>query len=295
MRPEHWKQIAKWSARLFGTVLLLLIAAALVVLVVLPRAVHGQALTVLSGSMTPTLPVGSIVVVRPVDPGTLRAGDIATYQVAPGKAEYITHRITKINTSTAPTSFTFKGDANRGPDPKPVPAGAIRGKVWFDVPYLGAIRDSLHGEGGLALLGMIVLSGYALIQLASAAKDHRKNKVSRRSNGEQITSAHALIVATFDSSVAGVLVSSDSFIPDQFIPLTDDEVRFKVLIARPPKEVDAVVEQLQQQHPLSIDVWSPPTHIHLGPGDRMRIRIADKESGTGNAVDIPTRSQHAKT
>ena len=99
----------------------LLVVGALTVVVVLPRATHGTALTVLTGSMTPGIPVGSVVVVRPVDPGTLKVGDIATYQVKPGKPDYITHRIRKIDTSTTPTSFIFKGDANRGADLNPVP------------------------------------------------------------------------------------------------------------------------------------------------------------------------------
>ncbi len=30
-------------------------------------------------------------------------------------------------------------------------AEQIRGQVWFHVPYLGAIRDGLHGKGGITL------------------------------------------------------------------------------------------------------------------------------------------------
>ncbi|MGN6130946.1 MAG: hypothetical protein ACTHOK_11460, partial [Nocardioidaceae bacterium] len=103
-------------------------------------------------------------------------GDIATYQVAPDKQEFITHRIVKIDASSAPTSFTFKGDANRGADIKPVPAGAIRGKVWFHVPYIGAIRDALHGKGGITLVAMLACAGYALSQLSGAFEDRKKTR-----------------------------------------------------------------------------------------------------------------------
>jgi signal peptidase len=151
-----------------------LVTFAIVVLTVLPRATHGAALTVLTGSMTPTIPVGSVVIDRPVDPGTLRVGDVATYQAAPGKAAYITHRIVKIDTSTSTTMFTFKGDANRGADSSPVPATAIRGKVWFHVPYLGGIRDALHTKGGLAGVAMLLLAGYALHQGAAGLRDRRR-------------------------------------------------------------------------------------------------------------------------
>src|SRR4051812_26579357 len=126
----------RWTVRVLLVALLALLSFAIAVLLVLPRATHGVALTVLTGSMTPLIPVGSVVVDRPVDPGTLHIGDIATYQKTPGKAEYITHRIIAIDPSKTPTLFTFKGDANRGPDVQPVPATAIRGKVWFHVPHL---------------------------------------------------------------------------------------------------------------------------------------------------------------
>jgi signal peptidase I len=174
MTFKSWRRIATWMIRLLLLVVLGFIVAAVAVLTVIPRATHGVALTVLTGSMTPGIPVGSVVVDRPVDPGTLHLGDIATYQKEPGKAEYITHRIVKIDASQTPTMFTFKGDANRGPDITPVPATAIRGKVWFHVPYLGAIRDSLHTKGGLAGVAMLLLAGYAFYQGTSALKDRHK-------------------------------------------------------------------------------------------------------------------------
>jgi len=173
MTTKSWRRIAIWSIRVLLLAVLGLIAFAIAVLTVIPRATHSTALTVLTGSMTPGIPVGSVVVDRPVDPGTLHVGDVATYQKEPGKAEYITHRIVKIDATKTPTLFTFKGDANRGPDVTPVPASAIRGKVWFHVPYLGAIRDALHTKGGLAGVAMLVLFGYALYQGTSALNDRR--------------------------------------------------------------------------------------------------------------------------
>jgi signal peptidase I len=170
-------KLARWIGLGVGVCCVALIVAAAGVLVVAPRLVHGTALTVLTGSMTPTLQVGSVVIDRPVDPGTLHVGDIATYQKAPGVAEYITHRIVAINAHTDPVSFTFKGDANRGPDPTPVPATAIRGKVWFDVPYLGSIRDSIQGGGLRAWLLIAVIAGlvgYAGKQVRDAMRQRRR-------------------------------------------------------------------------------------------------------------------------
>lgn len=165
------RHAARWSIRLLVLVFGLLAAGAVVVLVAIPRATQGQAMTVLSGSMTPGIPVGSVVVVRPVDPARLQVGDVATYQAAPGKPIYVTHRIIGITQRGAERTFTFKGDANRGPDLDPVVAAQIRGRLWFHVPYLGAIRDDLQsGSGKLAVL-IVILGGYALSQLGAGLRE----------------------------------------------------------------------------------------------------------------------------
>jgi signal peptidase I len=174
MNAKALKTVGRWAPRLIMLGLVLLIAGAITVLTVIPRATHGAALTVLTGSMTPTIPVGSVVLDRPVDPGTLHVGDIATYQKTPGVAEYITHRIVAINTKTSPVTFTFKGDANRGADLDAVPATAIRGKVWFHVPYLGGIRDALQAKGAIALCAFALLIGYAIVQAVGLIRDRRK-------------------------------------------------------------------------------------------------------------------------
>src|SRR5665213_3254982 len=178
MTLARLRVLGRWLVRASIFAFLMVVAAAVTVLIVLPRATHGTALTVLTASMTPDIPVGSVVIDRPVDPATLHVGDIATYQETAGKAVYITHRIVAIDTATNPVTFTFKGDANRGPDLNPVPATAIRGQVWFHVPYLGAIRDSLRAGGDRAtLLGLLIvgLGLYAIFQLITGLRGQRRN------------------------------------------------------------------------------------------------------------------------
>lgn len=180
-RPRHSdgirragvRRVGKAVVRLFTATLLVCVLGAIAVTVVIPRASHGAALTVLSGSMAPSIPVGSVVVVRPVDPGTLEVGDVATYQTGPGEDALVTHRVVGIDTGTTPATFTFQGDANRGADLDPVSADQIRGEVWFDVPYLGAVRDALHGEGGITLVAILLLAGYSLSQLGAGFRERR--------------------------------------------------------------------------------------------------------------------------
>jgi signal peptidase len=128
--------------------LLLVVAGLAVVLVVVPRATGSTPLTVLTSSMTPTLPPGTLVVVRPTAPADVRVGQIATYQLQSGRPEVVTHRVTAITTTSAGDRlFTFRGDANARADQDAVRAVQLRGTVWYSVPGLGWVNQAVDGPG----------------------------------------------------------------------------------------------------------------------------------------------------
>ena len=145
----------KVTSRLLVIVVALAAAALVAVLVVVPRVSGSTPLTVLTGSMTPTIPAGSVVLVKPVDPMTLQPGDIITFQAAPGVERFVTHRVVRFQPDTTPPSYITKGDANRGEDSDPVPVGAIRGEVWLHVPYIGQAAELVHGPRGWGMLGAL--------------------------------------------------------------------------------------------------------------------------------------------
>jgi signal peptidase I len=171
---ERTRSAGRIAGRVAATVVIIVLVAATAVLAVLPRLVGGAAMTVLTGSMAPDLPVGSVVLVRRVDPATLRVGDVATYRQA-GGSNLVTHRIVAIDLTSRPITFTFQGDRNPVPDPQPVPATAIRGKVWFDVPYLGSLRERLgRGQPVVVLLGVLGLAAFSVRQFSAVWRDRRR-------------------------------------------------------------------------------------------------------------------------
>src|SRR5215213_3108088 len=101
---------------------------------IFPVVTGGAALAVLSGSMSPGLPVGGMAFVRPVDAATLEPGDVITFQRQPGAPELVTHRVLAVDDADGSPVFTTKGDANEDADLDPVPASAVRGKIWFGLP-----------------------------------------------------------------------------------------------------------------------------------------------------------------
>jgi signal peptidase I len=119
------------------------------------------------GSMEPSIPIGSLVVVARTDPMTVAVGDVVTIRADNGVV--VTHRITRLVDLTGGRFFELKGDANQSPDGSLVPARAMVGAVQGYVPYAGyaqAFLSSGSGEiGTLAVLGGLFL-GYLLLEMA---------------------------------------------------------------------------------------------------------------------------------
>jgi signal peptidase len=243
--------VLRWSARLAVWALAAAVAVTLVVMVVLPRLTHGFAMTVLTGSMSPGIPVGSAVLVRPVDPETLAVGDVATYAPADApEGTHVTHRITSIDRAGGDRVFTFKGDANEVEDSAPVPAEQVVGEVWFHVPYLGAARDALHGKAGLSLLAMVVLGGYTLAQLGGAFGDSRRKK--QGSTAASVELPGTVVLATLP------LAHRDGW-DGLVVEATDETVR--LILAPPPDGTAAMVELLRQQGASDVTVLDGPVTL----------------------------------
>ncbi|GAA1868573.1 hypothetical protein GCM10009836_56330 [Pseudonocardia ailaonensis] len=154
-----------------GTLVVLALLALATAVAILPLAVGGRALTVLSGSMEPTLHVGSIAVVRPVEPAQLAVGDIVNFtdrDLSTGQTRIVTHRVVEV----APgPRFVTKGDANPTNDLHPIAAADVHGRLWYDVPYVGTLRQRLATPAGLVILGGVVLLGVALALLVPKYRD----------------------------------------------------------------------------------------------------------------------------
>jgi signal peptidase len=140
-----WRSVRQ--GLLLGVALLLAGLAALVVVV--PALTGATALTVLTGSMDPALPAGSIVVVRPMTPADVRVGDVITYFPRAGEDALLTHRVAGVTSgSDGRISFVTKGDANDAADPVPVTEEQVAGAVWYSVPFVGALRAAVDPHLG---------------------------------------------------------------------------------------------------------------------------------------------------
>lgn len=121
---------------LIGCVVLPLVFA--LAITVVPGMFHVVPYAILTGSMTPAVPVGSLVYVDArTSAGDLSENDIVAFESNALDTHIVAHRVVGNDTDRA--LLETKGDANSEADPLPVPYDAVKGKAVLTLPNLGFI------------------------------------------------------------------------------------------------------------------------------------------------------------
>ena len=129
----------------------------------IPRLFGINEFNVLTGSMTPTYPVGTLVFVQPKDPSTIRPGEVVT-MIMDEDLNMVTHRVTANNYEDK--TLVTKGDANKSEDAPSLYENVV-GVVVFSIPYAGGIVDYMTNDVNGRVFGIgIVLSILALTFIA---------------------------------------------------------------------------------------------------------------------------------
>jgi len=160
--PSAW-QYFRGVVSTIVTVLAVIVASIALVLAVAthfsPRGqyrVFGHpVMIVLSGSMTPVIRTGDLVVddsVTAVQARNLHVGQIISVRDTPGSQTIITHRIVGVLHTGEHVSYITKGDANQSADATPRPASDVVGVFSEVVPRGGYILNALHEPLVLGLL-----------------------------------------------------------------------------------------------------------------------------------------------
>ncbi len=116
--------------------------------------------------MSPAIPVGALVVVRPVQPNELYVGDVVTYAAPQAPDAYVTHRIVEIDGGAIQT----KGDANLVRDAWTFSYASAAGKVALVVPFAGYALAWASSPLAHVLLGFIVTLAAGAIGLEMLSK-----------------------------------------------------------------------------------------------------------------------------
>lgn len=159
-RPEFHGGRALGKLLSFIGTLLLIVAIAACLGLTVPRFAGIEQYVVVSGSMEPAVPVGSMVYSGQTDPSTLEAGDIIVFGSTDGGSVPVTHRV--VENRIAEGEVITKGDANPENDLNPVPYSDILGKVQLHIPMLGYIAAPLASIAGKVAMGCVIIAAYLL-------------------------------------------------------------------------------------------------------------------------------------
>ena len=148
-----------------GTLIILMVIV-LLLPTTIARFMGYEVYNVVSESMEPALPMGSMVFVRQTDWHDIEIGDVIAFYSG---GAVVTHRVT--SNVTYKGEFLTKGDANEEEDISGVPYDQVIGRVEKHVPYLGELTAMMATSLGKLYLLTLLLCGVLFNVLAGRLRE----------------------------------------------------------------------------------------------------------------------------
>lgn len=158
---------------LAGTLILLCVIGAFVPLTI-PSLLGYQIYEVVSGSMEPEIPVGSVIYVKGTKPEEIGEGEIIAFT---RNSSVITHRVEE--NRFVEGEFITKGDANSKEDVMPVDYDSLIGKVTCHIPMLGTLMSVLASSVGKLYAGAFAACGFMFHMLAGRLRERQEETSGR--------------------------------------------------------------------------------------------------------------------
>jgi signal peptidase len=194
------------AARALRTLTVVIVMVLVVVVlgaVSLTRAQGGAAYKVLSPSMEPTYPVGSLALLVPTDSSNIRPGDVVL--VPRSQHTPIMHRVVEVSAENGVVRVLTKGDANQSVDPEATELGSTVLVARRHIPYAGYILGWLVTPVGWFLLFVApatLLAAQALVRIWSSDSGPTEVRRPRRGSTAALLVV-AIVAAAAASSAAG--------------------------------------------------------------------------------------------
>jgi signal peptidase I len=139
-------KLLRQLARLLSTLLLGLAVLGLLSVTLAPRLLHYRTATMLTGSMSPRIRSGDVIVDTPLALRDVRVGQVLTYHIPVDDHRVISHRVIEVQRPAPGTvNVRTKGDANSAPDPWTATlTGSTVWQVRAVVPKAGTVIRALR-------------------------------------------------------------------------------------------------------------------------------------------------------
>lgn len=137
-----------------------------------------QVYGVLTGSMEPVYPTGSLIYVREINTDKLEVGDVISFRIS--QNVIATHRIVElVPDENEPNLIRYrtKGDANDAVDASLVNKYDIIGKVVFCIPKMGYFMDFIQSPSGIATTVGVSVALIVLVFISEVYTASNKTKM----------------------------------------------------------------------------------------------------------------------
>ncbi len=132
---------------------------------------------VLTDSMDPTIKSGDLIIIKEIDPTTLKVGDIITFFDPAGNGHTtVTHTIIDITEVDNILMFETQGDNNNTADRLLVEEDAVVGIYLFRVPIVANIAMFMQTVPGLILCIFVPLTAFVVYDIIRRRKFEQKHE-----------------------------------------------------------------------------------------------------------------------
>lgn len=169
-RKRHKKSPVAAICGALGTALLIALVLFCIPLTV-PRIFGYHIYSVVSGSMEPAIPVGSLVYIQEGAPEDMQEDDVIAFYGARDSNAIITHRV--VENRVVMGEFITKGDANQTEDMNPVPYSNFIGKVVLSIPVMGGLAQMLTSMTG-KLIAVFVIGIALILEVTASVLDRKR-------------------------------------------------------------------------------------------------------------------------
>jgi signal peptidase len=172
-------------------VVLVVFVSLILILSTVDTPLNIKVYNVTTGSMEPSIPVGSLVVTR--ESGNYTEGDVITFKEKIMGEETFTHRVLEVREDERGNKlYRTKGDANESADINLTPENLVLGEVILTIPLAGKLLAFTKTPVGFVSLiafpaTIIVYSEIGSIknEVEGIMKDRKKRKSSKENKEKE--------------------------------------------------------------------------------------------------------------
>ena len=134
------------------------------------------------------------------------------------------------------------------------------------MPWLGSVREALHGRGGVTLVLTLLLAGYAVSQLSAGWRERRTDD---RATRHEVVLGTTLVLAELDAGELGRFGQELDDLVHRWRGLVLDrgEHQLQVLLAPTEADLPLTLGALALVHPRRVLVAEPGSGVFLTASD----------------------------